>query len=53
MVVVAQRLSTIELADRVVYLRDGRIHAAGTHEELMTDAGYARLVNAYDRVGPR
>ncbi|MGI9608385.1 MAG: ABC transporter ATP-binding protein [Acidimicrobiales bacterium] len=46
-VLVAQRLSTIELADRVIFLRDGRVRAAGTHGELLTDSDYERLVNAY------
>ncbi len=47
---VAQRVSTIELADRVLYLRDGSIEAAGTHAELMANAGYHALVTAYEDV---
>ncbi|MBU6330362.1 MAG: ABC transporter ATP-binding protein/permease [Acidobacteria bacterium] len=46
--VVAHRVSTIELADRVVHLRGGRIVASGDHSELLaTDPEYARLVHAY------
>jgi ATP-binding cassette subfamily B protein len=45
--VVAHRLSTIELADRVVYLADGRVVGTGSHQELLTDPSYRRLVRAY------
>jgi ATP-binding cassette, subfamily B, bacterial len=49
-VVVASRLATIALADRVLYLEGGRLLAEGTHEELLaTIPGYARLVRAYER----
>ena len=47
-VIVAQRVSTIELADRVLYLSQGRIAAAGTHRELLTHPGYEALVRAYE-----
>ena len=46
--VVAHRLSTIELADRVIHLADGRVVGTGSHEELVAnDPAYARLVRAY------
>lgn len=45
--VVAQRISTIELADRVVYLADRRVVASGSHSELLSEPGYLALVNAY------
>ncbi|MEM9132834.1 MAG: ABC transporter ATP-binding protein [Actinomycetota bacterium] len=46
--IVAQRLSTIQLADRVLYLDGGRIAAAGTHAQLLADPGYEALVRAYE-----
>ncbi|MGI9599120.1 MAG: ABC transporter ATP-binding protein [Acidimicrobiales bacterium] len=48
--IVAQRVSTIKLADRVLYLADGRIAGDGPHAELMTIPGYAALVRAYEAV---
>ncbi len=49
-VIVASRLATIALADRVLYLEDGRLKAQGSHEELVAAVpGYARLVRAYQR----
>lgn len=46
--VVAYRMATIALADRVALLEDGRVTALGSHEELMaTSPGYARVVGAY------
>lgn len=48
--VVAYRLSTIRLADRVLYLEGGRLLASGSHEELMaSQPGYAAMVHAYER----
>ncbi len=46
--VVAQRVSTIELANRVIYLSEGRIVAEGTHHELLEHPGYRALVTAYE-----
>ena len=46
--VVAHRISTIELADRVAFLEDGRIVAEGSHQDLLaTVPAYGRLVRAY------
>jgi len=51
LVVVAYRLSTIRLADRVLYLRDGTIRATGTHDELLaSEPGYAAMARAYERI---
>ncbi|MCZ7629128.1 MAG: hypothetical protein M5U19_08715 [Microthrixaceae bacterium] len=48
MLVVAHRLSTIALADRVVFFSDGTVRAVGTHEELLADPEYLTLVTAYE-----
>ena len=48
MVVVAHRLSTILLADRIVHLDGGRVRGQGTHDELLADPEYAALVTAYE-----
>ena len=47
-VMVAHRLSTILLADRVVYLEDGKIAASGSHQDLLEHEGYRALAEAYE-----
>jgi ATP-binding cassette, subfamily B, bacterial len=50
LVVVAYRVSTISLADRVLFLDEGRIVAEGTHRELLdTHPDYEAMVRAYER----
>ena len=42
--IIAQRLSTVRMADKVLVLQGGRIAAAGTHEELLQTSGlYAEI----------
>src|SRR5207244_2945514 len=40
LVVVAYRVSTIAMADRVLWLDGGRIEASGSHAELLSHPGY-------------
>lgn len=48
-VIVASRPSTIALADRVLYVADGRIADQGTHAELYArHADYRELVDAFE-----
>lgn len=48
--VIAYRMATVRLADRIVYMEDGAIQDEGSHEELMGRCtGYADLVSAYAR----
>jgi ATP-binding cassette subfamily B protein len=50
--VVAHRSSTVQLADRVAMLRDGRIAAVGRHSDLMaSDPDYRALLASLDDEG--
>jgi len=48
--IVAHRVSTIALADRVLFMQDGRIVATGSHPELLaTNRDYEAMVRAYEQ----
>ncbi len=53
-IVIAHRLATVQQADRILVLDQGRIVATGRHEELIAEGGlYARLAALqFDRVDP-
>jgi ABC-type multidrug transport system fused ATPase/permease subunit len=45
-IVIAQRLSTIKRADKIVVIKDGQVVEEGTHQELLARGGeYTRLYN--------
>ncbi|HDJ89962.1 MAG TPA: ABC transporter ATP-binding protein, partial [Thermoprotei archaeon] len=49
-IIIAHRLSTVRLADRIVVLSDGRVVEEGSHEELLKKNGlYAKLY--YEQLG--
>jgi ABC-type multidrug transport system fused ATPase/permease subunit len=49
LIVIAYRLATIQLTDRVLYLEGGRVRATGRHDELLaSEPGYAAMIRAYE-----
>jgi ATP-binding cassette, subfamily B, bacterial len=46
--IVAHRVSTIELADRVLFIDGGQLVASGPHEELLRLPAYDAIVRAYE-----
>ena len=44
LLIVAHRVSAVRDADLILYLKDGRVHESGTHDELVASGGeYAEL----------
>jgi ATP-binding cassette subfamily B protein len=39
-ILISHRVSTVRFADQIIVLRDGRIVERGTHDELLSNAGY-------------
>ena len=51
-IVIAQRISSIEDADKIIVLDDGEISAVGTHEELLKKSNiYREVYETQNRVG--
>jgi ABC-type multidrug transport system fused ATPase/permease subunit len=50
-ILIAHRLSTVQQADRIIVLREGRIVEQGTHEELAGGSGYYRQVLEMQQMG--
>jgi ATP-binding cassette subfamily B protein len=43
-ILISHRFSSVRMADRILVLADGKVEAAGTHEELVSQPGrYAEL----------
>ncbi|MFI8231160.1 ABC transporter ATP-binding protein [Streptomyces sp. NPDC085900] len=52
LLVIAHRLSTVQHADRIVVMREGRTVAAGRHEELLTRSALYRELAASQMLRP-
>lgn len=50
-IIIAQRISSIEHADQIVVLDDGRIQDTGTHEELLARCAIYQDVWASQKKG--
>jgi ABC-type multidrug transport system fused ATPase/permease subunit len=43
LIVIAHRLSTVQGCDRLIFLQDGRVAAAGTYDELLGNAAFRAM----------
>ncbi|HEY8301975.1 MAG TPA: ABC transporter ATP-binding protein [Jatrophihabitans sp.] len=51
-IIIAHRLQTARVADRIALLEQGRVREIGTHEQLLARNGsYARMWRAFETVG--
>jgi len=52
-IIIAQRISSVQNADKIIVLDDGKINAMGTHEELLKTCDIYREVFASQQKGER
>ena len=50
-IIIAQRISSVEQADLILVLDDGKLAASGTHEELMGSCEIYREIAESQRKG--
>ncbi len=51
-IIIAQRVASVQDADRIILMEGGRIDAVGTHEELMQSSPvYREIYNSQNRAG--
>lgn len=50
-IIIAQRISSVKDADRILVVRDGRVEETGTHEQLVARGGYYAMINRLQKEG--
>lgn len=50
-IIIAHRLATVQFANRILVMENGRITASGTHEQLMIDSDTYRKLAANQMIG--
>ena len=50
-IIIAQRISSVMGADQIIVLDDGRVHAAGTHQELLASDPIYQEIYASQKKG--